>query len=193
MEAPKKIYLQVCGDCKNNDCKNCKFEDLEVNVTWCRDKIFDKDIEYTRTDAFIEKAVNYLNSKLYDWVQVEHFGTATYPETILKQDFIEDFKLNFLDTLEVKEVDEVVENFAKSKRKELEKMIPGFVDDRNFTDIVLNFYERGIRDGVQMMLERMTDIIVAKNATHVSAQMSEASASGKLNDTFDEKNKEDWR
>lgn len=101
--------------------------------------------------------------------------------------------LSFLDTLEVKEVDEVVENFAKSKREELEKMIPGFVDDRKFTDIVLNFYERGIRDGVQMMLERMTDIIAARNATHVSAQMSEASASGKLNDAYNEKNKEDWR
>lgn len=52
--------------------------------------------------------------------------------------------------------DETVENFVKSKRKELKKMIPGFVDDRKFTDIVLNFYERGIRDGAQMMLERMT-------------------------------------
>ena len=89
--------------------------------------------------------------------------------------------------------DEVVENFVKSKREELEKMIPGFVDDRKFTDIVLNFYERGIRDGAQMMLDRMTDIIAARNATHVSAQMSETSASGKLNDAFNEKNKEDWR
>ena len=56
--------------------------------------------------------------------------------------------------------DEAVENFAKSKREELEKMIPGFVDDRKFTDIVLNFYERGIRDGAQMMLERMTVNVV---------------------------------
>jgi hypothetical protein len=47
---------------------------------------------------------------------------------------------------------EVVENFVKSKREELEKMIPGFIGDRKFTDIVLNFYERGIRDGAQMML-----------------------------------------
>ena len=55
-EAPEKIYLQVCGDCNVNDCENCKFEDLEDNVTWCKDKIFDKDIEYTRIDAFINKA-----------------------------------------------------------------------------------------------------------------------------------------
>ena len=89
--------------------------------------------------------------------------------------------------------DEAVENFVKNKREELEKMVPGFVDDRKFTDIVLNFYERGIRDGVQMMLERMTDIIAARNATHVSAQMSEASVSGKLNNAFNEKNREDWQ
>lgn len=47
--------------------------------------------------------------------------------------------------------DEAVENFVKNKREELEKMVPGFVDDRKFTDIVLNFYERGIRDGAQMI------------------------------------------
>lgn len=56
---PDKIYLQVCGDCNANDCENCKFEDLEDNVTWSKDKIFDKDIEYTRTDVFIEKACEY--------------------------------------------------------------------------------------------------------------------------------------
>lgn len=56
MKTPEKIYLQVCGNCMANDCENCKFEDLEDDVTWCKDKIFDKDVEYTRTDAFIEKA-----------------------------------------------------------------------------------------------------------------------------------------
>jgi len=56
--------------------------------------------------------------------------------------------------------DEVVENFAKSKREELEKMIPGFVDDRKLTDIVLNFYDRGIRDGAQMMIDRVTENVV---------------------------------
>ena len=58
--APEKIYLQVCGDCPQNDCDNCKFEDFEDNITWCKDKIFEKDIEYTRTDAFIEKACEWL-------------------------------------------------------------------------------------------------------------------------------------
>lgn len=64
-EAPDKIYLQVCGDCNDNECENCKFEDLEDNVTWCKDKIFKRDIEYTRTDAFIEKAAQFL----YDYNQ----------------------------------------------------------------------------------------------------------------------------
>ena len=59
-KAPEKIYLQVCGDCNDNDCENCKFEDLEDNVTWCKDKIFEKDIEYIRTDTFIEKTVDWL-------------------------------------------------------------------------------------------------------------------------------------
>lgn len=63
-EAPEKIYLQVCGDCEDNDCKNCKFEDLEGNITWCKDKIFDKDIEYTRIDAFIEKACDWIEKNI---------------------------------------------------------------------------------------------------------------------------------
>jgi hypothetical protein len=70
MEAPEKIYLQVCGDCNANDCKNCKFEDLEDNVTWCKDKIFDKDIEYTRTDAFIEKAKKWFECQ-NEWIDLD--------------------------------------------------------------------------------------------------------------------------
>ena len=65
-EAPIKIYLQVCGDCQDNECDNCKFEDLEDNVTWCKDKIFDKDVEYTLTDAFIEKAKKWFE-KQNEW------------------------------------------------------------------------------------------------------------------------------
>jgi len=67
METPEKIYLQVCGDCNANDCDNCKFEDLEDNVTWWKDKIFDDDIEYIRKDAFIKKACEWLKSNLYDY------------------------------------------------------------------------------------------------------------------------------
>jgi hypothetical protein len=65
-KTPEKIYLQVCGDCNANDCENCKFEDLEDNVTWCKDKIFDKDIEYIRTDALIEKAIKFFSPHIQD-------------------------------------------------------------------------------------------------------------------------------
>ena len=63
-EAPEKIYLQVCGDCPQTDCESCKFEDFEDNITWCKDRIFSKDIEYTRTDAFIKKACEWLENNL---------------------------------------------------------------------------------------------------------------------------------
>lgn len=44
--APKKIYLQ---------------EPTKVRT----EKKYDNDVEYTRTDAFIEKALAYLNGKFY--------------------------------------------------------------------------------------------------------------------------------
>ena len=56
MKAPNKIYLQVCGECPEEDCKNCKFEDLEDNVTWCKDRIYKKDKQYIRKDALLELA-----------------------------------------------------------------------------------------------------------------------------------------
>lgn len=59
MKTPKKIYLQVCGDCPQTDCESCKFEDFEDNITWCKDRIFPKDIEYTSTDVVIKKAQNF--------------------------------------------------------------------------------------------------------------------------------------
>lgn len=63
-EAPEKIYLQVCGDCNQSDCDNCKFEDFDDNITWCKDRIFQNDIEYICTDAFIEKAAEWIDETL---------------------------------------------------------------------------------------------------------------------------------
>lgn len=73
MNAPKKIYLQVCGDCEENECQSCKFEDLEDNVTWSKDPIFKKDVEYTRTDAFIEKACEYISQHQCEYIDLEDF------------------------------------------------------------------------------------------------------------------------
>ena len=73
-KAPEKIYLQVCGDCKGNDCKNCKFEDLEDNITWCKDKIFEKDIEYVRKDAFINEVCEWLDDELCCYIKAQDFS-----------------------------------------------------------------------------------------------------------------------
>ena len=90
MKAPKKIYLQVCGDCNDDDCENCKFEDFEGNVTWCKDKIFDKDIEYTRTDAFIEKAFEFFGEHLCEYIDAKNANCDTFINIDgdkLKEDF----------------------------------------------------------------------------------------------------------
>lgn len=47
MKAPEKLYYAPYGDIRENH------------------PITDDDIEYTRTDAFIEKALAYLNEKFY--------------------------------------------------------------------------------------------------------------------------------
>ena len=49
------------------------------------------DIEYTRTDAFIEKVINFLNYKLDDVVAIRVPGTII-PHHVAKQEVIEDFK-----------------------------------------------------------------------------------------------------
>ena len=46
-EAPEKIYLHI----RAND---------EIGYAWHGVKITNKDIEYTRTDAFIEKACEFI-------------------------------------------------------------------------------------------------------------------------------------
>ena len=86
MNAPDKIYLQVCGECalKGVDCKKCKFDDAVT--TWCKDKIFEKDVEYTRTDAFIKKACKWLEDNL-----LEYWGQ----KNAAPDSFIEDFR-NYL-------------------------------------------------------------------------------------------------
>lgn len=74
-EAPKRIWIDPATDLPK----------LSGHI--------DKDsIEYTRTDAFIEKAVSYLNSKLYDWVQTTNPNQRSCANTIMKQDFIEEFR-----------------------------------------------------------------------------------------------------
>lgn len=89
MKAPDKIYLQVCGDCPQTDCVTCKFEDLE-GVTWNEDRIFPKDVEYTRTDAIIEKAAEYLYE--YNQNMVKKYGAKAVLSCSEFTINVEDFK-----------------------------------------------------------------------------------------------------
>lgn len=46
MEAPVRIFLQVCGA---SDCGDCKHNDPD-DVTWSRERISENDVEYVRAD-----------------------------------------------------------------------------------------------------------------------------------------------
>lgn len=87
MKAPENIYLQICGDCNDGDCQNCKFEDLEDNATWCTDKIFDKDIEYVRADVFIDKACNCIEKLLSGYIIRNFHFEDSYDIDRLIEDF----------------------------------------------------------------------------------------------------------
>jgi hypothetical protein len=43
-------------------------------------------------EEVIKEVVKYLDSKLYDWVQVSHSNRVKYPDTIMKKEFIYDLK-----------------------------------------------------------------------------------------------------
>ena len=70
MEEPKKIYL----------FKNPISE--EVDDRWLTNRSCDDDVEYIRTDAFVEKAENFIYSALNDGIM----GTANI------EDFMRLFK-----------------------------------------------------------------------------------------------------
>lgn len=74
-EAPERIWMDLEW-IPHFDCKDC---------------ITENSIEYTRTDAFIEKVINFLNYKLYDVVATQVYGTII-PHHVAKQEVIEDFR-----------------------------------------------------------------------------------------------------
>lgn len=77
-EAPKKIYL------------NKHPFTGELHDKWLRNKWDDSDIEYTRTDAFIEKACKWLRENKNRYVYNKG-GHGDYIPTCSNQ-IIEDFK-----------------------------------------------------------------------------------------------------
>lgn len=74
-EAPDKIYLHPTAK-------------GEVGASWLTLQLTDKDIEYTRTDAFVEKAVNFLKMLGYGFTITDNITHTNYD----KEQFIEDFK-----------------------------------------------------------------------------------------------------
>lgn len=76
--APEKLYLHPTANGK-------------VGASWLTFPLTNEDVEYTRTDAFIEKVINFLNYKLDDVVAIRVPDTII-PHPIAKQELIEDLK-----------------------------------------------------------------------------------------------------
>lgn len=78
-EAPEKIYLQ---DSISTDTIG------DLWPEWFDAKVSDNSIEYTRTDAFIEKACVKLKKLMYDNLM---FQGRLYRKEVI-DNFVEDFK-----------------------------------------------------------------------------------------------------
>ena len=87
--APERIYLQKY-DYDTLLCLNKWNIHEEWTVKPCNEKIA-TNIEYIRTDAFIEKVINFLNYKLDDIVAIQN-PDSIIPQHIVKPELIEDFK-----------------------------------------------------------------------------------------------------
>lgn len=73
MKAPDKLYYAPYGDISENH------------------PITDNDIEYVRTDAFIEKALEFFGENLWDYIDLKNVNCNTFINIDgdkLKDDFI---------------------------------------------------------------------------------------------------------
>lgn len=77
MGTPEKIYLDSYGS--------------GFSHGFHTNKLYDNDIEYTCTDAFIDRIINFLNYKLDDIVAIRVPGTII-PHHVAKQELIDDLK-----------------------------------------------------------------------------------------------------
>lgn len=78
-EAPEKIYLDSYGS--------------GFSHGFHTNKLYDNDIEYISTDVFIEKACEFIEQNITDYIDVTHYGGDE--NIILQKEFIEFFKNNF--------------------------------------------------------------------------------------------------
>ena len=78
MMTPEKIYLV-------ND-------DLNIKREWYKTKqVGFETTEYTRTDAFIDKALKFLDGCIPDYIELKHANVDTFMD-VDNERFIEDFK-----------------------------------------------------------------------------------------------------
>lgn len=78
MEAPEKIYIHP------------DIGGREFLRPWLQRPANNESVEYIRKDAFLKKAANYLNYRLYNRVEIKTAGKII-PSLCAKGEFIEDF------------------------------------------------------------------------------------------------------
>ena len=79
MKAPEKIYLDSYGS--------------GFSHGFHTNKLNDNDIEYTRTDAFIEKSYDFIRRKICDYIVHYNYGPNNDMETMyVDSRFFDDFK-----------------------------------------------------------------------------------------------------
>ncbi len=76
--APERLYLHPTA--KGN-----------VGASWLIFQLTDDDIEYMRTDAFIEKALKFLDGCIPDYIDLKHANVDTFMD-VDNERFINDFK-----------------------------------------------------------------------------------------------------
>ena len=78
MEAPERIYINDFGS--------------ELSFDWHREHCTENDIEYTRTDAFIEKAFEFFDEHLWEYIDVIKNANCNTFINIDSDKFKENFK-----------------------------------------------------------------------------------------------------
>ena len=65
MEVPEKLYLHPTAKGK-------------VGASWLTFPLTNEDVEYIRTDAFIEKAFDFFQEHLWKYIHVKNANCATF-------------------------------------------------------------------------------------------------------------------
>jgi hypothetical protein len=91
---PNKIYLNF-GDITKKEFEESDYNEFckldEFAVTFCEDRVYDTDVEYIRTDAFIEKACEWLDNNIWAYIEIMHPTVDSYTR-IRSERLICDFK-----------------------------------------------------------------------------------------------------